>query len=114
MPTYKEIFFYSTIQVSEMQWHKAGAVIVLGEGEDPNKEYEALKATVEKWQKIPPTIQKEKEPQQESEEFNIWKINVVKAATKEDAEEIIAASGGWAIPLRYQTKDIVNKKPNKI
>jgi len=49
----------------------------------------------------------------QSAEFNEWKRKVELAKTKEDAEQIIKSSGNWSIPLQYQTKELVNSKPNK-
>lgn len=45
--------------------------------------------------------------------FEALKSKVFAAATKEDAQEIIDSAGTYSTPLAFQTKSIINQKPNK-
>ena len=57
----------------------------------------------------------ETESTQQPEDIEISKLKkqVEDAKTKEEAQEIINNSGNWKVALQFQTKEIINSKPNK-
>jgi hypothetical protein len=119
--TYKKIFPLAPY-INE----QVGIEAILEEGDTPEQALSSLKKVAEEWhkqanpgivieagQQVLPVIQRGVSKDEQDVEFNIWKTNVINAATKEDALEIIKASGNWKVPLEFQTRETVNKKPNK-
>lgn len=107
-------------------WIKVNATCIKDPGETDEEAFEKLTLKVdafeERWKQkrlkqvnAIAVTQKQDKPVKDAQsaEFNDWKHKVELAPTKEDAEEIIKASGNWAIALQYQTKELVNSKPNK-
>lgn len=119
----KSVSYGKSYEIFPGLWEKIGIEIECTDIDDRMKALQMAKDTIEAFHKlhnpkspivaVPDIIVDNGINLPEDEQLALLKTKVSEAPTKEDAMDIINNSGNWKIALQFQTKDIVNSKPNK-